>query len=92
MLNEYSREMEQLIAKAESALSRQIFVENKQAALILDIKSLMEKRTRQAKLALEQGDEQIAKLAVVINAPQKILFFNLVFIFFLLLSFSMNLV
>jgi phage shock protein A len=64
MLNEYSREMEQLIAKAESALSRQIFVENKQAALILDIKSLMEKRTRQAKLALEQGDEQIAKLAV----------------------------
>jgi phage shock protein A len=64
MLNEYSREMEQQIAKAESALSRQIFVENKQAALILDTKSLMEKRTRQAKLALEQGEEQIAKLAV----------------------------
>ncbi|MFS0778246.1 PspA/IM30 family protein [Neobacillus sp. 3P2-tot-E-2] len=64
MLNEYSREMEQQIAKAESALSRQIFVENKQAALILDTKRLMEKRTRQAKLALEQGEEQMAKLAV----------------------------
>ncbi|MEH7493522.1 PspA/IM30 family protein [Neobacillus niacini] len=64
MLNEYSREMEQQIAKAESALSRQIFVENKQAALILDTKCLMEKRTRQAKLALEQGEEQLAKLAV----------------------------
>lgn len=64
MLNEYSREMEQQIAKAESALSRQIFVENKQAALILDTKSLVEKRTRQAKLALEQGEDTIAKLAV----------------------------
>jgi phage shock protein A len=64
MLNEYSREMEQQIAKAESALSRQIFVENKQAALILDTKSLVEKRTRQAKLAIEQGEDTIAKLAV----------------------------
>ena len=64
MLNEYSREMEQQIAKAESALSRQIFVENKQAALILDTKSLVGKRTRQAKLALEQGEDTIAKLAV----------------------------
>lgn len=64
MLNEYSREMEQQIAKAETALSRQIFVKNKQAALILDTKSLVEKRTRQAKLALEQGEDSIAKLAV----------------------------
>lgn len=64
MLNEYSREMEQQIAKAESALSRQIFVENKQAALILDTKSLVEKRIRQAKLALEQGEDSIAKMAV----------------------------
>jgi phage shock protein A len=64
MLNEYSREMEQQITKAESALSRQIFVENKQAALILETKSLVEKRTRQAKLALEQGEDTIAKLAI----------------------------
>ncbi|MEH7108990.1 PspA/IM30 family protein [Bacillus sp. JJ1764] len=64
MLNEYSREMEQEIAKAQKALSRQIFVENKQAALILELKALVEKRTRQAKLALEEGEENIAKLAV----------------------------
>lgn len=64
MLNEYSREMEQEIVKAQRALSRQIFVENKQAALILETKALVEKRTRQAKLALEQGEETIAKLAV----------------------------
>ncbi|MEH7086456.1 PspA/IM30 family protein [Neobacillus drentensis] len=64
MLNEYSREMEQEIVKGQNALARQIFVEKKQEALINETKSLVDKRTRQAKLALEQGDEAMAKLAV----------------------------
>jgi phage shock protein A len=64
MVNEYSREMEQEMVKAQRALSRQYFVENKQAALILETKALVEKRTRQAKLAIEQGEETIARLAV----------------------------
>ncbi len=64
MLNEYSREMEQEMVKAQKALSRQIFVENKQAALIMDTKNVIDKRTRQAKLAIQHGDEQMAKLAV----------------------------
>jgi phage shock protein A len=64
MLNEYSREMEEEIAKGQKALARQIFVEKKQEALIADTKALVDKRTRQAKLALEHGEEQMAKLAV----------------------------
>jgi len=64
MLNEYSREMEQEIVKGQNALTRQIFVEKKQAALISETRSLVDKRTRQAKLALDQGDEAMAKLAV----------------------------
>ncbi|MEH7119356.1 PspA/IM30 family protein [Neobacillus vireti] len=64
MLNEYSREMEKEIAKGQQALARQIFVEKKQAALISETKSVVDKRTRQAKLAIEQGDEVMAKLAV----------------------------
>src|SRR3954467_15727475 len=64
MLNEYSREMEQEIVKGQKALARQIVVEKKQEALISEVKSLVDKRTRQAKLAIEQGEEQIAKLAV----------------------------
>ncbi|MDQ0231820.1 PspA/IM30 family protein [Metabacillus malikii] len=64
MLNEYTREIEQEITKAHKALSRQIFVENKQAALILETNSLIEKRTRQAKLAIDREEESIAKLAV----------------------------
>jgi phage shock protein A len=64
MLNEYSREMEQEILKGQKALARQIFVENKQAALILDTQGLVDKRTRQAKLAIERGEDSMAKLAV----------------------------
>nr|WP_318506069.1 PspA/IM30 family protein [Bacillus sp. T3] len=59
MLNEYSREMEQEMAKGQKALARQIFVENKQAALIQETKNLVDKRTRQAKLALDQGKKQL---------------------------------
>jgi phage shock protein A len=64
MFNEYSREMEQEIVKGQNALARQVFVEKKQEALISETKVLVDKRTRQAKLALEQGAETIAKLAV----------------------------
>jgi len=64
MLNEYSREMEQEMLKAQKALSRQIFVENKQAALIIETKSLIDKRTRQAKLAVNHNEDDMAKLAV----------------------------
>jgi phage shock protein A len=64
MLNEYSREMEQEITKGQKALAGQIFVEKKQAALILETEGLVAKRVRQAKLAIERGEEDIAKLAV----------------------------
>ena len=64
MLNEYSREMEEEITKGQKALARQIFAEKKQEALIADSKALVDKRTRQAKLALEHGEEDMAKLAV----------------------------
>jgi phage shock protein A len=64
MLNEYSREMEQEIEKGQNALARQIFVEKKQSALILETGELVAKRTRQAKLAIEQGEDSMAKLAV----------------------------
>ncbi|WP_180954660.1 PspA/IM30 family protein [Bacillus sp. V5-8f] len=64
MLNEYSREMEKELARAQNALSRQIYAENKQAAIVVETKNVIEKRTRQAKLAIEQGEDTIAKLAV----------------------------
>ncbi len=64
MLNEYSREMEQEMAKAQKALSRQIFVENKQGALIRETKEIVVKRARQANLALDYGEETIVRMAI----------------------------
>jgi len=64
MLNEYSREMEAELAKARKALSRQVYIENKLASLIVATQLLVDKRVRQAKLAIEQGDEAITRLAV----------------------------
>lgn len=64
MLNEMTRELEQEIALAQKALTRQIYAENKQKALILNINATIEKRNRQAKLAIEHGEESIARLAV----------------------------
>lgn len=64
MLNEYSREMEQEIVKGQKALARQIFVEKKQAALISETQAFVDKRNRQAKLAIERGEDTMAKLAV----------------------------
>lgn len=63
MLNEYSREMEEEIEKGQKALARQIFVEKKQAALILETQDLVAKRARQAKLAIQQGNDEMTKLA-----------------------------
>lgn len=64
MLNEYSREMEREMAKAQTSLSHQMFAENKQANLIRETKELVVKRTRQANLAMDFGEEKMMKVAV----------------------------
>ncbi|MEH7299108.1 PspA/IM30 family protein [Neobacillus drentensis] len=56
--------MEQEIVKGQKALARQIFVEKKQAALISETQAFEDKRNRQAKLAIERGEDGISKLAV----------------------------
>jgi len=74
MLDEYMREMEQELGKTNSALAKQIFVENKQTDLISQTKVLAENKASQAKLAIEKGDEATAKLAVKekINLEQQV--------------------
>jgi phage shock protein A len=64
MLNHYVREMEEEIAKGQQALSNQIFLEKRQMALILNTEEVIAKRIRQAKLAVDRGEEPIAKLAL----------------------------
>ncbi|NHM30783.1 PspA/IM30 family protein [Neobacillus terrae] len=50
--------------KRSKGISQTNFCRKKQETLITETKALVEKRTRQAKLAIDQGEEEIAKLAV----------------------------
>lgn len=64
MVNQYIREFDQELSKGQKALAGQLFIEKRQAALIAETEAVIEIRERQAKLAVEQGEDHIAKLAL----------------------------
>jgi phage shock protein A len=64
MLNQYIREAKEDFAKGEKALATQFFLEKRQAILIAQTEEILSKRERQAKLALERGEEEMAKIAL----------------------------
>ncbi|WP_044894980.1 PspA/IM30 family protein [Bacillus alveayuensis] len=64
MTKQYLRELEGQIEKGRSALAQQIAVEQRYEQLIEQAKEMIEKRTRQAKLAVERNEETIAKMAL----------------------------
>ncbi len=64
MLNQYLRDLESEILKAELAVSRQVAIEKKWKALVEEFEQRAEKRSRQAELALDHGDEHIARQAI----------------------------
>ncbi|WP_047154149.1 PspA/IM30 family protein [Aneurinibacillus tyrosinisolvens] len=64
MLNQSMREMEEEVSKGQQAYAHQLFLEKKQMALIADTHAIIAKRERQAKLAVDKGEEPIAKMAL----------------------------
>ncbi|UJF32533.1 PspA/IM30 family protein [Paenibacillus hexagrammi] len=64
MVNHYLREFEQELAKGQKALANQLFIEKRQVAMIAEVEAVIEKRDRQAKLAVDQGEDHIARLAL----------------------------
>ncbi|MFD2332938.1 PspA/IM30 family protein [Cohnella sp. GCM10020058] len=64
MANQYLREFEQELSKGQHALANQLFIEKRQAALIVETEAALEKRVRQARLAVKQGEEHVARLAL----------------------------
>ncbi|REE56305.1 phage shock protein A (PspA) family protein [Paenibacillus taihuensis] len=64
MVNQYMREFGVELEKGQRALAHQLFIEKRQALLIADAESAVDKRDRQARLAVAQGEDQIAKLAL----------------------------
>lgn len=64
MLNQYLRDLESEISKAELAVSRQVAIEKKWKALVEEFELRKAKRSRQAELALDHGNENIARQAI----------------------------
>ncbi|EKN67282.1 phage shock protein A (IM30), suppresses sigma54-dependent transcription [Schinkia azotoformans MEV2011] len=64
MLNQYLRDLESEISKAELAVSRQVAIEKKWKALVEEFELRVAKRGRQAELAIDHGDEKIARQAI----------------------------
>ncbi|MFC5449457.1 PspA/IM30 family protein [Paenibacillus aestuarii] len=64
MVDQYLRSFNQELSKAQRALANQLFIEKRQAALVAETEAVIVKRARQAKLAVERGEDHIAKLAL----------------------------
>lgn len=64
MLNQYMRDMEQEIAQAEVAIARQVAQEKNWEMLIKEAGERIAKRTRQAELAVAEGEDSIARQAL----------------------------
>ncbi|MBE2949951.1 PspA/IM30 family protein, partial [Anoxybacillus flavithermus] len=64
MTKQYIRELEEQLEQAQQALAQQFVLEQKYERLIADAKEMIEKRARQAKLAVEKNEEPIAKMAL----------------------------
>ena len=64
MLKQYLRDLEGEIEKAEKSLSNQLFIEKKYEYIINEAEEVILKRTRQAQLAVDHHEDDIAKLAL----------------------------
>jgi phage shock protein A len=64
LVKQYLRDVEVEIGKAQHTIANQVVLEKRHAALIADTQAQIAKRARQAKLAVDTEDEEIAKLAL----------------------------
>ncbi|WP_078552635.1 PspA/IM30 family protein [Bacillus alkalicellulosilyticus] len=64
MLNQYMRDVEDEIKKAEKAVLKQVMLGESFKKQLLEVNELIEKRSRQAELALKAGEEELARKAL----------------------------
>jgi phage shock protein A len=64
MLKLYARELEEQMGKIQIALGNQLFAQRKLQALISETEPVISKRARQAELAVQRGEDNIAELAL----------------------------
>jgi phage shock protein A len=64
MVKQYLRDMEEQFGKAQQQLSNQLIIEKRYETLISHEEEAVAKRTRQANLAVDRGEEAIALMAL----------------------------
>lgn len=64
MTKQYLRELEEQLERGRQALAQQWVAERRYETLIAQAEATIEKRSRQAKLALERNEEAVAKIAL----------------------------
>ncbi|QYR23167.1 PspA/IM30 family protein [Paenibacillus sp. sptzw28] len=64
MLKLYARELEEQMGKIQTALGNQLFAQRKLQALIAETEPVVSRRARQAELAVQRGEDNIAELAL----------------------------
>lgn len=64
MLKQHIRDMEEQLVKAQQALAGQLGLEKQCEALVVQAQAVVEKRLRQANLAIERNEDEAAKLAL----------------------------
>ncbi|MDR6878777.1 PspA/IM30 family protein [Bacillus sp. 3255] len=64
MVKQYIRELEGKLMEAKLALSNQLLAERKYEVIIAELEHLVQKRTRQANIAIDRNEEDMAVLAV----------------------------
>lgn len=64
MIKQYIRELEGTIAEAKLALSNQLIAERKYESIITELDQTVQKRIRQANIAIDRDEEEIAQMAV----------------------------
>ncbi|MDN3018887.1 PspA/IM30 family protein [Paenibacillus sp. BSR1-1] len=64
LLNQYMRELDEQVEKAKETLGHQLYLEKRHELLVAEASAVVAKRTRQAELAVEKGEDTIARLAL----------------------------
>ncbi|ARU61477.1 hypothetical protein CBW65_11025 [Tumebacillus avium] len=64
LIKQYLRDLEADLAKAEDAVRSHLTIEKRQERLVSETEAFISKRERQAKLAIETGQDHIAKHAL----------------------------
>ncbi|MEH7748188.1 PspA/IM30 family protein [Neobacillus drentensis] len=64
LMNQYMRELDEQVDKAKDALGQQLYLEKRHGPLVAEAQVLVAKRTRQAELAVANGEDTIARIAL----------------------------